>query len=93
MRRQVRIWRVRYAGYMQPFQSGIRRHGAPKSECSGRIRQGGWSINQEDGLTFDANVAGIGEGGEQRPEMRFVVGATRIGLLDQNPMRGSVPNA
>src|SRR6516165_4536691 len=78
---------------MQPPQSRICRHGPPKGERRRRVRQLRRLKNQKDGLAFNANVTGIGEGRKQRPKMGFMVGTAWICLLDQNAVWLTVPNA
>jgi hypothetical protein len=82
-----------HAADVQPTQSCLCSHRTPKCERSGRIRQLVGLINQKDRLTIYATVAGIGEGGEQRLEMRLVIATAGVGLLDQNAVRRAVPNA
>ena len=49
-------------------------------------------VDEEQGSTADADVAGITEGRQQRLEVGPVVIGTGVGLLDEDPLRGAVPN-
>src|SRR5689334_947562 len=90
---RVGIMPKRCAGYMQPSQSGISRHIPPKSQRPSRIRQLGWPVDQKNGFTVDADIARVGEGRQQRAEVRLMICTARIGLLDQNAVRSPVPYA